>query len=47
MSTRIFCGEIRKLSIFIRQIIFLFLHENICCGYTSEAPQLDTFNEYP
>ena len=32
----------QKLSIF-----FLFLDENICCGYSSEAPRWDTSNEYP
>ena len=27
-------------------ISFLFLHENICCGYSLEAPQRGTSNEY-
>ena len=27
--------------------IFLFLHENICCGYSLEVPQWGTSNEYP
>ena len=27
-------------------IYFLFLHENICCGYSLEAPQWGTSNEY-
>ena len=27
--------------------IFLFLHENICCGYSLEVPQRGTSNEYP
>ena len=31
----------------IRQIFFLFLHENICCGYSLEAPQRGASNEYP
>ena len=25
----------------------LFLHENICCGYSLEAPQQGASNEYP
>ena len=29
------------------QNISLFLHENICCGYSLEAPQCDPSNEYP
>ena len=31
----------------IRLILFLFLHKNICCGYSLEAPQRGTSNEYP
>ena len=27
--------------------IFLFLHENICCGYLLEAPHRGTSYEYP
>ena len=27
--------------------VFLFLHKNICCGYSFEAPHWDTSNEYP
>ena len=27
--------------------IFLFLHENICCGYSLEAPRRGASNEYP
>ena len=27
-------------------IFFLFLHENICCGYSLEVPQRGTYNEY-
>ena len=27
-------------------IFFLFLHENICCGFSLKAPQLGTSNEY-
>ena len=26
---------------------FLFLEENICCGYSLEVPHLGTSNEYP
>ena len=28
-------------------IFFLFLHENICCGYSLEAPRWGASNEYP
>ena len=28
-------------------ISFLFLHENVCCGYSLEAPHWGTSNEYP
>ena len=28
-------------------ISFLFLDENICCGYSLEAPRRGTSNEYP
>ena len=28
-------------------ISFLFLHENICCGYSLEAPRQGASNEYP
>ena len=28
-------------------IFFLFLNENICCGYSLEAPHRGTSNEYP
>ena len=28
-------------------IFFLFLHENICCGYSLEAPHRGASNEYP
>ena len=27
-------------------IFFLFLHENICCGYSLEAPRRGASNEY-
>ena len=28
-------------------IFFLFLHENLCCGYSLEVPHWGTSNEYP
>ena len=28
-------------------VFFLFHHENICCGYSLEAPQWGAYNEYP
>ena len=28
-------------------IFFLFVNVNICCGYSSEAPQLGASKEYP
>ena len=28
-------------------IIYLYLHENICCGYSLEAPRWGASNEYP
>ena len=31
----------------IRLIVFLFLHKNICCGYSLEVPQGGASNEYP
>ena len=31
----------------IHIIFFLFLHENICCGYSLEAPYRGASNEYP
>ena len=31
----------------IHIIFFLFLDENICCGYSLEAPQRGASNEYP
>ena len=31
----------------IRQISFLFLHGNICCGYSLEALQRGASNDYP
>ena len=38
----------RALSFNWKILIFvLFLHKNICCGYSLEAPQWGTSNEYP
>ena len=31
----------------ILEIFFLFLHKNICCGYSLEAPHQGASNEYP
>ena len=31
----------------INKIFFLFLHENIGCGYSLEVSRRDTSNEYP
>ena len=28
-------------------IFFLFLDENVCCGYSLEAPRRRASNEYP
>ena len=30
-----------------RWYFFLFLHENVCCGYSLEAPTRGASNEYP
>ena len=47
---------IKALNIYISQlqirggihiIFFLFLHKNICCGYSLEAPRRGASNEYP
>ena len=32
--------------IHIIHVFFLFLHENICCGYSLEVPHQGTSNEY-
>ena len=39
----------RHKNVFIRKMLisFLFLHENICCGYSLEASQQGASNEYP
>ena len=31
----------------IKKIFFLFLHKNICCGYSLEVPRQGASNEYP
>ena len=38
-----------KALYFIRKLLisFLFLRENICCGYSLEAPRRGASNEYP
>ena len=38
----------RKGTFFIRKLLisFLFLHNNICCGYSLEAPSSGASNEY-
>ena len=30
----------------IKEVVFLFLDENICCGYSLEVPLQVTSNEY-
>ena len=37
----------RSIQIAIFSYFFLFLHKNICCGYSLEVPQRGTSNEYP
>ena len=29
-----------------KKMIFLFIHENICCGYSLEAPRATTKNNF-
>ena len=44
------CGIGLDKSLFFNQkvsIFFLFLDENICCGYSLEAPHRGASNEYP
>ena len=43
------CIATDKALFFIRKrlISFLFLDENICCGYSLEAPRRGASNEYP
>ena len=33
--------------VIIMVYLFLFLHENLCCGYSLEAPQQKASYEYP
>ena len=35
------------MRVVIRLIVFLFLDENVCCGYSLEAPWRGASNEYP
>ena len=40
----------REKSIFLSHntmIVFLFLHENMCCGYSLKAPRRVASNDYP
>ena len=32
---------------YINILFFLFLNENVCCGYSLEAPRRDACNVYP
>ena len=41
------CNRYLKIHEEIRKIFSLFLQENVCCGYSLEAPQLGTSVEYP
>ena len=45
----IFIGPDKLLFFFNQKLLifYLFLYENICCGYSSEAPHRGTSNEYP
>ena len=36
-----------QAGIYIHIKFFLFHHKNLCCGYSLEAPQQGTSNEYP
>ena len=36
-----------QVGVGIMKIFFLFLHKNLCYGYSLEAPQWGTSNEYP
>ena len=31
----------------IHVIFFLFIHKNVCCGYSLEVPHRGTSNEFP
>ena len=45
----VICVSQRRLRYLLVSLgkFFLFLHKNLCCGYSLEAPQLGTSNEYP
>ena len=52
VKTRIVANSVRTIippdkREYSNNIFFLFLHENICCGYSLEAPQRGASNEYP
>ena len=47
MSTLFASGIIATDKRGIHIIFFLFLHENICCGYSLEVPQRGASNVYP
>ena len=36
-----------ELSVHIKTLIFLFLNQNICCGYSKEPSQWDSSFEHP
>ena len=44
ISTLAFWSLVRGVSWWL---IFLFLHENVCCGYSLKASHRSTSNEYP
>ena len=41
------CENIAKSRQKMIPVSFLFLHENLCCGYSLEAPRRGASNEYP
>ena len=41
LDKMLFCFQFKSLD------FFLFLHDNICCGYSLEAPQRGASNKYP
>ena len=46
-----YCSGMEKLTMGNERgyhiIVSLFVHENICCGYSLEAPRRGASNEYP
>ena len=40
-------GHRAGASVYFEHMSSLFLHENICCGYSLEAPRQGASNEYP